>query len=240
MTSLALASTSPFDALRRHDKHGEHWTARDLMTPLGYGADWRNFAATIDRASITCKNSGHDPDVNFVGATENSKGRGRPRQDYRLTRYAAYLVAMNGDPRKPEIAAAQTYFAVKTREAEVAVNTSSAPVPMDDLDVAEMLIRQLRVQRQEIAEVREGQRELQARMDGIEGRHDYFAALAYAKMNGISTERGYLQRLGTAASLITSRMGLVPGKAPHALYGHVNTYPVAALAEAVETLAGTL
>jgi DNA-damage-inducible protein D len=110
-------TSSPFDALCRTDEHGEHWSARELMPVMGYGADWRNFAA-VERAKIACHNTGADVAINFGGATRVSGQRGPAAADYRLTRYAAYLVAMNGDPRKPEIAAAQTYFAVKTREAE--------------------------------------------------------------------------------------------------------------------------
>ncbi|WP_280364182.1 phage antirepressor KilAC domain-containing protein [Nocardia abscessus] len=97
---------------------GERWSARALMAPLGYGADWRNFVAAIDRARMTAQNQGFDTATLFVGVTENTGGR--PREDFHLTRFACYLVAMNGDPRKPEVAAAQAYFAVKTREAEVA------------------------------------------------------------------------------------------------------------------------
>lgn len=106
-----------FDLLRQSRADGtEFWSARDLMGPLGYGADWRNFAAAIDRARTAAVNQGLAPETLFVGVTE--KGAGRPREDVQLARFAAYLVAMNGDPRKPEIAAAQSYFAVKTRQAE--------------------------------------------------------------------------------------------------------------------------
>ncbi|PVB26570.1 phage antirepressor KilAC domain-containing protein [Mycobacteroides abscessus] len=114
-----LVAVSPFDALRHLTPNGrEYWSARDLMTPFGYGADWRNFAAAINRAKMSCHNSGTDPVVNFVGATKITGTK--PAEDYHLSRYACYLVALNGDPRKPEIAAAQTYFVIKTREAETA------------------------------------------------------------------------------------------------------------------------
>ncbi|KZS63053.1 phage antirepressor KilAC domain-containing protein [Mycobacterium ostraviense] len=114
---LTPADGTPFDAIRHTTPEGrEWWSARDLMPLLGYGADWRNFHAAIERARATCSNSGGDPVVNFVGATKITGTK--PAHDVHLSRYACYLVAMNGDPRKPEVAAAQTYFAVKTREAE--------------------------------------------------------------------------------------------------------------------------
>lgn len=89
------------------------------MPLMGYGADWRNFSAAVERAKLACQNTGDDVTSLFGDATKKSTG-GRPREDFRLTRYAAYLVAMNGDPRKPEVAAAQAYFAVQTRNAELA------------------------------------------------------------------------------------------------------------------------
>lgn len=107
---------SPFDAIAQRDDRGEFWSARDLQSMMGY-AGWEDFANTVERAALACENSGYDVDQAFSERSEKGTG-GRPRTDYRLTRYACYLVAMNGDPRKPAIAAAQTYFAIKTREAE--------------------------------------------------------------------------------------------------------------------------
>lgn len=116
MTDLTLfTEKSMFDALMLE---GEKWSARQLMQPLGYGADWRNFESVIERAKVAAENQGYDYYDLFVGVTEKSGGR--PRFDFHLTRFACYLVAMNGDPRKAEVAAAQAYFAIRTREAEVA------------------------------------------------------------------------------------------------------------------------
>ncbi len=127
MTDL-VRSGSPFDAIRREDERGEHWSARELMPLLGY-VRWESFDDAIKRASISATNSGvagdHFRDVPKV--IEGGRWGTQTVQDYRLTRYAAYLVAMNGDPRKPEIAAAQTYFAVRTREAEVAPARPALP-----------------------------------------------------------------------------------------------------------------
>jgi hypothetical protein len=114
------SGSSPFDAIRRVRPDGsEYWSARELMPLLGYD-QWRRFAGAIERAQASCVNTGSDLQGNFAGADNNSLELvGRPSADYHLSRYACYLVAMNGDPRKPEIAAAQAYFVVRAREAEV-------------------------------------------------------------------------------------------------------------------------
>lgn len=120
MTDIVRSQGSPFDAIRRTDPDGtEWWSARDLMPVMGYSV-WRDFANAVERAKLACGNSGADPAAHFADARKVAAS-GPDGIDYRLTRYAAYLVAMNGDPRKSEIAAAQTYFAVKTREAETAL-----------------------------------------------------------------------------------------------------------------------
>ncbi|WP_054246421.1 phage antirepressor KilAC domain-containing protein [Rhodococcus opacus] len=122
MSEIQTTAHSPFDELMLA---GGRWSARALMSPLGYGADWRNFEAVIDRAERSALNQGHDVSDLFVAVTEKSGGR--PRVDYHLSRFACYLVAMNGDPRKPEVAAAQAYFAVKTREAETTAPALTGP-----------------------------------------------------------------------------------------------------------------
>jgi DNA-damage-inducible protein D len=113
------------------------------MPALGYGADWRNFADAIARARVACQNSGHDPADHFGDATKKvaiGSGAERTITDFALTRYAAYLLAMNGDSRKGEIANAQTYFAVRTREAE-------ARTELDELEVARRYLAALEQKR---------------------------------------------------------------------------------------------
>lgn len=95
----------------------EFWHARDLMLVLGY-TTWRQFTEAIERAKETCKISNQPVDNHFLLAPAKSSG-GRPKEDFFLTRYACYLIAQNGDPRKPQIALAQTYFATQTRKQEL-------------------------------------------------------------------------------------------------------------------------
>lgn len=121
---------SAFDHIRRVDETGrEYWSARDLQPLLGY-VRWENLAPAIERAKTSCQNQGENPSEHFLGSQEiPSDQGGRPRKDYRLTRFAAYLVAMNGDPNKPEVASAQGYFAIQTRKAEVAAENAAQHGP---------------------------------------------------------------------------------------------------------------
>ena len=99
----------------------ECWSARDLQKLLGY-KEWRKFDGTIKKAEEACKNSAESVTAHFVGVDKTSqmpRGGERIIKDYLLSRYACYLVAQNGDPRKEEIAFAQSYFALQTRKHEL-------------------------------------------------------------------------------------------------------------------------
>lgn len=111
-----------FEDLKQVNDHdAEFWSARDLQPLLGY-SQWRRFEDAIKRAQISCEQSGNDPAYHFAGAgkmVELGSGSRRAVEDYQLSRFACYLIAQNGDPRKPEIAQAQKYFAVQARRQEL-------------------------------------------------------------------------------------------------------------------------
>lgn len=113
--------TSPFDSIKQLDDEGnEFWYARDLQKLLEY-TEYRKFLPVITKAKKACKSSGHMVSDHFAdvgGMVEIGSGATRNVDDIKLTRYACYLIAMNGNPRKEVIALAQTYFAVKTHERE--------------------------------------------------------------------------------------------------------------------------
>jgi DNA-damage-inducible protein D len=119
---LIQSLTSNFESYVRQTEQGvEFWFARDLQQLLGY-EKWDNFLQVIGKAKIACESTKHKVPDHFadVGKTINMpKGAQKEILDMILTRYACYLIAQNGDPRKEEIAFAQNYFAVQTRKLEV-------------------------------------------------------------------------------------------------------------------------
>lgn len=121
-TELIHNLTQNFEAHAQRAENGvEFWLARDVQHLLGY-SEWRNFVAVINKGKTACEVSGHPISDHFVDVNKMvdlGSGSQREVDDIMLTRYACYLIAQNGDPRKQEIAFAQTYFAVQTRKAEL-------------------------------------------------------------------------------------------------------------------------
>jgi len=109
------------DLKQSNDHEAEFWSARDLQPLLGY-SQWRRFEAAIERAITSCEQSGNNPHNHFADAGKMvglGSGSERKVDDYQLSRFACYLIAQNGDPRKPEIAYAQKYFAIQARKQEL-------------------------------------------------------------------------------------------------------------------------
>ena len=119
---LMIYSDQTFEDIKHINEDGqEFWYARELQHVLEY-AQWRYMKETVERAKLACENSGLNPDDHFAEVRKMvpiGSGAERAVEDYMLSRFACYLVVMNGDPRKEVIAVGQAYFAVKTRQQEL-------------------------------------------------------------------------------------------------------------------------
>ena len=120
--SLANKTETVFESIKHTDEDGvEFWYARELQDVLEY-KEWRKFEGVIEKAKQACQNSEVNVNDHFVGSDKTikmPKGAEKTIDDFKLTRYACYLIAQNGDSRKKAIATAQTYFAVQTRKQEI-------------------------------------------------------------------------------------------------------------------------
>jgi len=117
---VSIGTQTPFDSIKHSDAQGnEYWRARELMGALGYTGTgvWKNFLRVITEARNVAQSQGYDGEILFSDVGKKSNG-GRPSQDYFLSRLACYLVAMSAEGSKSQVAAAKTYFAVKTQERE--------------------------------------------------------------------------------------------------------------------------
>lgn len=176
--------TSPFDAIRLTRQDGtEFWSARDLQPLLGY-AKWERFRETIDRALESNENAApgtandHFPAAGKL--VEVGSGAERTVLDYHLSRHACYLIAMNGDPRKPEIAAAQLYFAVQTQRAERA-QAAALAMPSDPVLAQLEMLKQVRVSQLALEERTEAIEDATAQ---LEKRLDDTPIRMYPQMEG--------------------------------------------------------
>lgn len=125
MSDLVKYSEQTFESIKHVNEYGEeYWLARELQLVLEY-AQWRRFSDAIERAKLACKNSGFAVEDHFADVgkmVDIGSGAERQIDDVMLSRYACYLIVMNGDPRKEVIAVGQSYFAVKTRQQELIDN----------------------------------------------------------------------------------------------------------------------
>lgn len=119
--------------IKHIDEYGtEFWYARELQIVLNY-KEWRKFENVISKAKNACINSNIEVTEHFVGVDKTikmPKGASKLIIEYKLTRYACYLIAQNGDSRKSAIALAQTYFAVQTRKQEITSNRRMKPIKL--------------------------------------------------------------------------------------------------------------
>ncbi len=121
----------------------EFWYARDLQTLLGYDSSWQNFSKVIDKAKLACESTGQNLADHFndvIKMVPIGSGAERQTEDIRLTRYACYLIAQNGDSRKKPVAFAQTYFAIQTRRQEIRDDDERNYVPLPE-DHKRLLLR---------------------------------------------------------------------------------------------------
>lgn len=134
---LPIDDESPFDRIKQTREDGsEYWSARALMEVLGYST-WQKFENPLERAIATARNQGQNVEHHFnrsVKVIEGGRWGQQSVNDFDLTRFAAYLTVMNGDPKMTRVAEGQAYFAIKTREAEVAV-------PVRELTFEEMTVQ---------------------------------------------------------------------------------------------------
>lgn len=122
-----------FEQIKKIDENSvEYWEARDLLKVLEY-TEWRNFKLVIQKAIISCSKSGQKSNHHFVEtnkmivlAKNTNKESKREIEDYKLSRYACYLIAQNGDPSKKTVATAQTYFAIQARKQEILTSLTNA------------------------------------------------------------------------------------------------------------------
>ncbi|MEU7787720.1 hypothetical protein [Amycolatopsis sp. NPDC049159] len=229
MSTLVPATGSPFDRIKQTRPDGsEFWSARSLQVLMGYSR-WQNLSPAIARAQQSASNTGLDVPREFVqvGMVTGSRNPSDVKVDFELSRQAAYLVAMNGDPNKPEVASAQAYFAARTQQAEM-VEQRVADLPAWAQAIHALVDKQAAIELEQQRQARQA-REIEARVDSIEGNYGEFTALGYAKLNDLPTARPWLAQLGKRASAALRAEGEEPRRRQDATFGLINVYPTWAL-----------
>ena len=191
-----------FDSIKHRTESGEDvWSARDLAPLLGY-KQWRNFQEAIDRAIIACQQVGNQAEEWFIATSRtirSGRGREQPIPDYLLTRYACYLIALNGDPRKFEVAAAQNYFIKEARENELR-KLEAAHAQYTKRIVARERISESQKKLTQVAQQVGVRKESVPRFHnaGYEGMYDGRDVEAIKGYKGIDPKEDLLDRMGRA------------------------------------------
>jgi uncharacterized coiled-coil protein SlyX len=200
--SHLLNQYQPFESIKRIDEDGEHWQARELMSALEY-TEWRNFIPVIEKAKTSCKNGGLDPSDHFgsfTSTTQSGKGRIQELEDMKLSRFACYLIAQNGDPRKTVIANAQMYFAMQTRRQEIANK------PKSQFQILEQMFTVFAQHQHELEELHQNVAELTERFNDSE----YFTVLQWCqkqRLMAIATDT--VRRMwGKAATALSAELSI--------------------------------
>lgn len=193
MPDIEKYSEATFENIKHINEYGqEFWYARELQQALEY-TEWRNFSAVVEKAKAACSASGNEVDDHFVDVNKMvdiGSGTQREIDDVMLSRYACYLIVMNGDPRKQIIAVGQTYFAVKTRQQELVDNYDQLTEDQKRLAIRDEIKRH----NKSLAEA--------AQMAGVETSLDYatFQNYGYMGLYGGLTAQGIKQRKGLKKS----------------------------------------
>lgn len=188
------ATMDRLEKVKRTTKDGnDYWKAREINEILGYPA-WRKFEAVIERAQSACVGAGLDPSHHFVlTGTLMGVGKGAQREgaDYFLSRAACYLIAMNGEPNKPEIAAAQAYFTVQTRRMELADQSAKDARRLDLREKVTQSFKKISGIAQEAGVQKQGLFH-DARYEGLYG----MSMRSVKRKKGVSDKENLLDRAG--------------------------------------------
>jgi DNA-damage-inducible protein D len=193
MSDIVSYNEQTFESIKHINENGqEFWYARELQIALDY-SQWRRFNETIERAKTACEKSENDINEHFaeVGKTiEMPKNAQKEIQDYELSRYACYLIVMNGDSRKEVIALGQTYFAVKTRQQELIENYES----LDEEQKRLAIRNEMKIHNKSLADA--------AKNAGIEDSKDYaiFQNRGYQGLYGGLGAKGIHEKKGLKKS----------------------------------------
>lgn len=193
MPDIEKYSEATFESIKHINEYDqEFWYARDLQKVLEY-REWRNFSAVIEKAKMACSASENEVEDHFVDVNKMvdiGSGTKREVDDLMLSRYACYLIVMNGDPRKQIVAIGQTYFAVKTRQQELAENYDQLTEDQKRLAIRDEMKRH----NKSLAEA--------AKMAGVETSLDYatFQNYGYMGLYGGLTAQGIKRRKGLKKS----------------------------------------